>query len=275
MGFFDKIKNIAKDFISDDKDSDVYQDGVMVDDEDGKNEFYAGCQNFTPEQWQQANNRLIEAIRDKLDSGRIKENPDNEDIEIRGRINNRPVRIVWSYSDLHPDDPSVELQCSETIPVIDLERDYDQIPKEKDVDEDWGDEDQELRIFVAKGIFVEGDEDAVNETLGNFKALPQEMADKMLQKMEAAPLTYLRTGYETVESVYDIDVVKMQDPVNEIYSMAELLDEIATLYDKGEAKARNQNQTLDYKRVSCKYCSTMFILDKKSNCPNCGAPYDE
>lgn len=276
MGFFNKIKNIAKDIIADDDNGgDVYKQGMMTDDEDGENEFYAGCQRFTQEQWQQANNRLVQAIRDKLDKGRVKENEDDDEVEIRGRINNRPIRIMWGHSDLHPDDPTVEVQCSELIPIIDLERDYDKIPKEKDMDEDWADESAEIRIFVAKGIFVEGSEEEVNETLGNLKALPQEMVDKMIQRMEEAPLTYLRTGYERVESIYDTDVVKMQDPVNEIYSMAELLDEIATLYDKGGAKAGTINQTMDYKRVSCKYCSTMFILDKKSNCPNCGAPYGE
>ena len=70
---------------------------------------------------------------------------------------------------------------------INLEWDPEQIPKKKDTDEDWGDEDQKIRVFVAKGIFAEGDEYDVNETLSSFSALSDEVEEKLLDIIEDVP----------------------------------------------------------------------------------------
>lgn len=293
MGLFDKLKGMAKDLMDEVDNqltdtSSTEQDDSSDDsyDETPKNEIYRGCKPVDivdndvenlEKAWKTANLRMQEALRDAIDKGSIKVNPDDEsEVEVRGRINDRPLRIKWSSSDEEPDDPEIEAQCSGAVPTIDLERDYDQIPKTKDTDEDWGEEDQEIRVFVAKGIFAEGDEEEVSETLNNFKALPQELADRILETMETCPLRFFRAGYNRLEATYDINFPQMLDPVADVIQVAELLDEVARLYDSGEVKAATPGaQSVDYKRVTCGYCTTQFVLGTDSNCPNCGAPYSE
>jgi DNA-directed RNA polymerase subunit RPC12/RpoP len=45
---------------------------------------------------------------------------------------------------------------------------------------------------------------------------------------------------------------------------------------KGETTKESVNKEIltKYKRVKCSYCSSMFLMGKKPNCPNCGGVFE-
>lgn len=122
---------------------------------------------------------------------------DNEDgaIELRAAVNGMTLRVKWDISGW--DDPGyviVELQYPDKIDPLTIMWDPKEVPKQKDRDKDWGDDD-EVRIFVDKAIYLEGDEDIVNSMIANLNAIPEDFRKKLYDAMQGIPLFNLLRNY--------------------------------------------------------------------------------
>jgi hypothetical protein len=268
MGLFDRFKKEKNNL---EKNEEVFP---------GANKWFSGCDKWEEEEmWNEAYEAFYNDLAKSLNDAKIKYATDDyEVLEIRAKKNNRPLRVKWdqiSYDE--PEWVEIEMKCNNTLGTIDLERNYDKIPKKKDADPDWGDDDQTMRVFLQKGIYAEGDEDEVNETLSVLNSFPQLLIDKILSLIEEYEIIYFRLNDEVMSAIIESNIVDLKEPIKKIITVIDLLEELTTLIDsnKLQKKALDKNISAEYKRVKCDFCSTMFLMGKKSNCPNCGGAYTE
>ena len=173
---------------------------------------------------------LLNDIAPHLENGKIKKLPDDDEIELRARIGGTPVRINFEV-DMGWVRP--EMKVTNRIGEIELERDHEKIPQERGADDDWADDD-ELRVFVAKGIFVEGDESEVDSTLGSLAALPPELSQKLLTEMERLRMSRLYGFAESLSVGFEPNNYEMADPVQHILDGVALMKELADALASGE-----------------------------------------
>ncbi len=283
MGFIDKFKDKVNDFIEDDGGDECYDGDIM-------NPMFKGAKgewhesNWEDEEWMEKYETIYTNIAEVLEDTRIKHDDENGVLELRGRLKDRPFRMKMSISSIdYPDAFDIEMKVTNIIDNILLWWDPEEIPKEKDEDEDWGDEDQEVRIFVEKAIYIEGDETEVNTILGNLEKLPKGLVVKLYSLMQTVPIYRFQIlrYTESIEVDFDRNVLEMKDPVAKarevIAFLGELIDAIEVtdkeLAEQDTAEASGEHLAPSFERVSCNYCGSKYILAMRSNCPNCGAAY--
>lgn len=211
-------------------------------------------------------------VAQEFDNGKVKPLLDERKIDLRARVGGRPyrARVDAENSQVH-----MELKIANRAGEIDIERDHDKIPKEKDEDEDWADED-ELRVFVAKGIFTEGEEDEVNETLATLRSLDESVTAKLYAEMERLPVDSLLAMADQLVVHIDPALHEAEQPDQIIRDAARLMDEFAQSLEGGGRDLSEQSGGAGLtaaKRVTCSYCRSLFMLGTRPECPNCGAPY--
>jgi len=233
---------------------------------------------------------LLADIAPHLENGKIKKLPDDDEIELRARIGGTPLKINFEV-DMGWVRP--EMKITNRTGDLDLERDHEKIPQDRDPDDDWADED-ELRVFVAKGIFVEGDEPDVNGTLGTLAALPSELSQRLLAEMERLRMSRLYAFSDSLSVGFQPNNYEMADPVQHILDGLRLMKELADALAKGDRDMASEPnviirghveidgqrvestqgipQAAAIGRVKCAYCSTLFVSAAEPRCPNCGAP---
>ena len=234
---------------------------------------------------------LLSDIAPHLDGAKLKKLPDDDEIELRARIGGTPVRINFEV-DMGWVRP--EMKITNRVGTVELERDHEKIPQGRDPDDDWADED-ELRVFVARGIYVEGDESDVDETLGSLGALPPALGQRLLGEMERLEMSRFHAFSDHMSVGFKPNNYEMADPVQHILDGVRLMKEMADALATGERDMASEpkviirgNVVIDgvqvqptqsahvapaVSRVKCGYCSTLFVLGTASNCPNCGAPH--
>ena len=233
---------------------------------------------------------LLGDIAPHLDSGKIKKIPDDDEIELRGRIGGTPVKINFEV-DMGWVRP--EMKITNRIGEIQLERDHEKIPQERDEDDDWASDD-ELRVFVAKGIFVEGDDEEVDETLDTLSQLPEALRGKLLAEIERLQFNHLYVYRDGMNVGLKPNNYEMADPVQHILDVVSIMKQLADTVAAGDRDMASEPRVIirgnvmidgqpvaptegvhtprSFGRATCKYCSTLFVPGVGSRCPNCGAP---
>lgn len=233
---------------------------------------------------------LLQDLGTRFDKPKIKKSDDFDDIELRARTGDLPIKIKF---DATSGWVSIDMQCDNRTGILVLTWDMDKLPKEKDDDDDWADDD-EIRIFVGKGVFVEGDDDDVNRSLTTLQSLPTAFADELVSKMTTMKLTLFTAVPGEISIGFKDDHYEMADPVQEILEGVELMKSAAEAFGAGDRDMSNEptvqisgNVMINgqmvtpnvssapapqaIQRITCKYCSTVYLLTPASKCPNCGA----
>lgn len=230
--------------------------------------------------WKWENDTARELVRQILTEAapafgdaRVKEMPDDENIELRGVHDGTPVRFaIWmSFGTFW----SIDMRCTNQLGEIEVERDHEKIPKEKQEDDPW-DEDEERRIFLGKGIFVEGYDHDIQQKLANWSGLPEELRSRILAEMERLDIQTVRSYDQESSLNVKPGLDDLDDPIAYMQSCASLLagirDAVQTAtggaQDGADGAPAGPSRTL-----TCAYCSSLFVLAAGQNtCPNCGAP---
>lgn len=206
---------------------------------------------------------------------KIKEVPDDENIDLRGTFRGVPVRFaVWmSFGSFW----AIEMRAPMWAGHFDIERDYEKIPKHGDADDPW-DEDDGRRIFLAKGIFVEGDEAEVSRKLDLWSQLPEATRRAIVAGMEQLDAQHLSYAGESVRLAQGPGLPDLDDPGAYLEGCAALLAELKDGVEEAGLLSAGATQVADTTlpapiRVGCHYCGTLFVSGlAHQNCPNCGAP---
>ncbi len=234
---------------------------------------------------------LLGELAPGIDGAKIKKIPDDDEIELRGRMGDTPVKVNLEV-DMGWVRP--EMKITNRTGELRLERDHEKIPQQRDPDDDWADDD-ELRVFAAKGIFVEGDEEEVNETMGTLRQLPGETGAELLAAMERLRITMVYAFRDSLSFNSGPNLQDMADPSAHISDLLAIMKKLADALASGERDMAGEpkvrisgaveinGQRIEptaggfvapaVERVQCEYCSTLFVLGTVSNCPNCGATY--
>jgi len=238
----------------------------------------AGYRDLREEQQWPLCEQLAEELAPAYAKAKVKIDHEDESVQVRGRVGEVPVRIRFNV-DMGWVRP--ELKIANQLGPLDLERDHEQIPNEDDSDDDW--DDDELRVFVAKGIFIEGDDEEIDQTLATLGLLPDPLRTDLLPEMERLRLSQLYTISDRLLRVsFERELYEMADPVAEIDAGVQLAARVATALNQGpgsgggrvvDPASAGSGRAASFGRVECAYCSTLFVLGATSNCPNCGAAH--
>lgn len=226
--------------------------------------------------------------------GQVKELPDDENIDLRGSYEGAPIRFaIWmSFGSFW----TMEMLCENRIGELEIQRDHDKIPKANDASDPWS-KNEDRRVFVGKGIFVEGRDDDVAQKLGSWSRLPEPLREKVLVEMERLDMRTIRSFSNNVSLNVKPGLPDLDDPIEYMTACARLLSELKNALAQGDAAPLPAGPRVQIRgnvqingvtvqpnvapaaasaaptTLTCKYCSSVFILAPgKSACPNCGAP---
>lgn len=218
------------------------------------------------------------------------------DVELRARSAGLAFRFVidagtwWLMPDMKFDNRTGELELTRDLQQVPSPRDSE----DRDEDDPWG-EDDALRVFVAKGIFVEGVETDVDETLAVLDSLPAAHRTELLAGMERLGISWLQAGSDQLSVRFDPNLDRLGEPVETVHACVSLMARLAVQLGEGsrdmgaEAKvlirgaveidgqlvqpSAAQLPQRRFERAACAYCRTIFRADGDApKCPNCGAP---
>lgn len=232
-----------------------------------------GYWDWEMEQKLPAADALLNDIGQHLENAKVKRKTDEDELDLRGRIEGIPVRVEF---EVDMGWVGVEMKCPNSLGTISLEWDPEKVPVEADDDDDWADDD-ELRVFVGKAVFVEGDADDVNQTLGTLSRLPADLAAELLGAIQSQPLQMFYLHTESMNARFKKNFFEMDDPVAEIMAVARVLAKVTrTVGDPSLAAgaAPGSPAPAPLHLVKCTYCSSRYNLGSSSRCPNCGAPHN-
>lgn len=283
MGLFDVFKS----------KQNTGADNKLAQSDGAKTEWAGKLKSFwdmEDEQKWELSEGLMNDVATHFENAKVKKDVDDDKVGMRTRVGELPVKVEF---DATAGWVSIDMKCPNRVGFLSLERDLEKLPRQKDADDDWADDD-EVRLFVGKGVFIEGDEDDVNEHLTTLKSLPPEFGDKLISKMETMKLSRFFATQDSLSIGYDDNHYEMADPISEIKNGVEVLTSAAAAFASGsrdmasEPRVRISGNVMingqlvtpnvggapplqQFARTTCKYCSTIYLLGPSSRCPNCGA----
>ncbi len=222
----------------------------------------------------------LEPLMTVLGASGVLQNPDDDsEFEVRGRVGTRPARVKLD------DRPYLECELKGELGarVLVICRDPTKVPKEGDAADPWDDGD--VRTFVGKGIYVEGDREQVDGFLRLLHGLSEGARGGLMSAMEtcfpASPLAiFVAAGDEIGLS----GVVTYEDAARDaevgLNALASIVDELERLPDPVEAMmaaamggGAHATSSPNPAVVDCAYCGSRFVTSWGFSCPNCGAPH--
>ena len=237
---------------------------------------FRGFRDWDDDRKKVVGKEFLADIGTQLQNPSVKEMLDEDDLELRARFEDVPVRIKY---ELDMGWVNLEMKCASPIDDLELEWDLEKIPVHSDDDDDWGDDD-EIRAFVGKGVFVEGDKDSVNNSLAALASLPAEVGDRIVKTIEGLRLTRFYLFSESINVGFDDNSYEMADPVAMVTEAVAMMVNVAktvgtvTPPAPGQAAPVGGVTAVPVKLVGCTYCSTKFNLGANSRCPNCGGAFE-
>jgi hypothetical protein len=128
-----------------------------------------------------------------------------------------------------------------------------------------GRDDDPVRVFVAPGVYTEGDEAEVDVALALWASLPPALADRVAAQFPAAPIRHLALASGELGVEAGADLQHLADPVATARALFDVCVELGRALGPGSGRPT--------RRARCGYCeATYFFGPHRERCPNCGAP---
>jgi hypothetical protein len=237
---------------------------------------FAGFRDWGDDRKKEAGRAFLEDMGALLQNPKVKEILDEDELELRGRYEDLPVRVKYE-SDMGW--VSLEMKCPGPLDIC-LEWDPEKVPVHSDdADDDWG-EDDEVRVFAGKGVFVEGDKSTVSGALAQFASLPDELQGAIVGAMQELELSRFMILGESISLGFQANSYEMPDPAAMIGRAVALMARIAKTVGSGEVVVGQTSgggarvAIAPVHLVTCNYCRTKFNLGANSRCPNCGGSFE-
>jgi hypothetical protein len=141
---------------------------------------------------------------------------------------------------------------------------------------DWDDDDASSKVFFGNGYYLDAEPSDIDGQLATFQALPDAVRSAMATYMVGDRISRLYVyPYGSLLLGYDKNIHEMADPFNQIGRGAWLIGQIAWglgQVDVGKLPPAEQAapEGLIHK-MTCRYCSTLYLWSQNQRCPNCGA----
>jgi predicted Zn-ribbon and HTH transcriptional regulator len=236
---------------------------------------FRGFSDWGDDRKKEVGKAFLEDMGTLLQSPKVKEVLDEDELELRGRYEDIPIRLKYE-SDMGW--VGLEMKCPSPLDVY-LEWDPEKVPVHSDdAGDDW-DEEDEVRVFVGKGVFVEGDKNTVNGALAQFASLPAELQGAIVGTMQELRLSRFMILGETINTGFNDNSYEMSDPAGMIGRAVSLMARTARVASSGEVVVGQISSggarvaIAPVHLVTCGYCRTKFNLGANSRCPNCGGAF--
>jgi hypothetical protein len=131
------------------------------------------------------------------------------------------------------------------------------------------------RVFLAKGVFVEG-HDEVDAQLAAWGKVPANAQATILAELDRLDLSAIAATPNGVSVGAPGPLEYTADPASELVSAVKLLEVLKGGVSSGDyspgAALPAGAAAPPVSRLTCKYCRSIFLLAVgRSTCPNCGA----
>jgi len=205
---------------------------------------------------------LFSAIEDLLTKPKqLMPDDERSEAELRGRVNDVPVRFLL--------ESDGEWQLEAKIARVDgsfyVRYDPDLTPKGGDPDDDWADQD-DIRVFVAKGMYVEASPDVVEIFMHFAERMTDDQIQRLRDGMANLPLRFVWFLSDELEVGGKVPVQQLEDPVATFRTILAFVGWMGSDIPGGVAGAGSFAQT------TCTYCSSRYFHGvRREACPNCGA----
>lgn len=208
--------------------------------------------------------QFLHAAGQNMQGAQVVPRPKDDEIHLRGTYAGYPTRVVV--------DPFWDLAIDMKAPnhqqrTLRVRFDPDSAPSPGDVDP-W-DETDEVRVFLARCVFVEDVASDIDETLRLVSVLPLEFKQHLFHIMQSNDLAAVAMTSDGPGTSFRQDLGKMYDPMIQLGQAVWLVGYAANVF-RGLPPPVPQPPP---GRLRCRYCGTLFLLGPSSACPNCGAAY--
>ena len=153
----------------------------------------------------------------------------------------------------------------------------DKIPVHKNDKDPWNKEDV-LRVFVGKGIYIEGFEDGLNLYMAVYNAFSEDFRSELLSFMFENKISNIQITQDEIVMAIPPDQLLLK-PLTLSYQgldfLLRIFGEFETVPVTGKINLATEETKngLRARLNTCNYCSTKYPLINDCSCPNCGAPY--
>lgn len=214
--------------------------------------------------------QFLHAAGQNIQGGQVIPKPRDEEIQLRGVYAGYPTRVVvdpfW--------DITIDMKAPNQQPrSLSVLFDPDSAPSPGDV-APW-DETDDVRVFLARCVFVEESADEIEATLRLVESLPLEFRQHLYHIMQVNNLSRFGLSNDGPGTAFRKNIGEMWDPMVQLGQALWIVGYGANVFGAlppphahaapGFAHAQG--------RSKCRYCGTLFILGPSSACPNCGAAF--
>lgn len=205
--------------------------------------------------------------------GQVVTKTDDDQVELRTRIGERPTRVVVDYDTGWTD---VQTKITNTTGVLVLWWDPEKQPQDSAHDPEW-DSGSEQRMFLAPGLYIEEYPDEAKAMWELVGRVPQPLMHEIVQAMPTR-ISHLTIDADGIAMRFEPHFDQLPDPVH-LQWVFDMAERIARHFEGGgESVASKPKLYISGKAAnimsvaSCPHCNTVVDLSEGSFCFNCGAP---
>ena len=240
---------------------------------------FRGFDDWDEGRQKQLSMQFMQAAAPLMQDGKVVPKPNDDEIHLRGAYGGYPMRVrLDAFYDLEFEVKAPNGQHQHLTFMFDP----DSAPTPGDVDP-W-DDDDEVRVFLAKCVYVEDSASEIDAVLRQVQRLPQDFKGYLFPMMQQHRLSAFNMGSDGPTTGFRDNIGEMWDPILQLQQVLWLLGYAANVYTQlpaeqppwamqGQPGMAQPQALAPVHRVQCRYCSTVFMLDQGSMCPNCGAPF--
>ena len=202
---------------------------------------------------------LFDAIAVSVEDPKLKIDPDQMEQELRGRIDGIGVRLVVE------DDGRWHVQALADVGgCAFFKYDPELSPISADPDDPFAADDT-VRVFVAKGLYVEGTQDDIDAYMEWLAGTTEAQVEQVRMALSHLPLREIAFSVDEFFIWGKASLGEADDPVGLCRSALELAGRLCREHGDGTSR--------ELKTLKCTYCSSRYFFGPmREACPNCGAP---
>lgn len=212
---------------------------------------------------------FLTALGQHMQGAQIVPKPKDDEIQLRGVYAGYPTRVIVDpfFSFL------IDMKAPNRQPrSLSVKFDPESAPSPGD-DDAW-DESEEVRVFLARCVYVEEAADEIGATLELVESLPMDFRQHLFQIMQARELASFGLSGDGPGAAFHGDLGSMPDPMLQLVQGLWIVAYGANVYGALPPPAGQGAQGGGVEgRPRCRYCGTVFLLGPTSTCPNCGAAF--
>jgi hypothetical protein len=214
-----------------------------------------------------------------LQGHQVVQNRTDHELELRGRYHQYPARLKLNMAFLMSEWEVKAKNPADT--TLYLHWDLDAVPNvgqfQGQAASDWGNDDGEKKIFFGKGYYLDADGEDSDRRLALYQSLPETVRQALVTHMPGDQIAryYLYSSGAQLLG-FGPETHEMADPLNQLARGLWLMGQVAWGLEQVDPATLPQPEqpaahgTLH--RMTCSYCSSMYLWSQNQACPNCGAP---